>query len=97
MIGFPPESTNFPSAAVYSACSAVPRRSPCLTVTPPSASAWSSWRAPLADALAAEPVCAPAGVGAGVKNTSSVFDTIAPSCESAVTPPSRCAFPLSLQ
>src|SRR6202044_1070433 len=41
--------------------------------------------------------CAPAGVGAGVKNTSSVFETIAPSCESAVTPPSRRAFPVSLQ
>ena len=56
MIGFPPESTNFPSDAVYSACSAVPRRSPCRTVTPPRASAWSSWRAPAADGHGGAPL-----------------------------------------
>src|SRR5580692_4705855 len=42
IVGWPPESTNFPSEAVYSACSEVPTRSPWRTVTPPRASArWS--------------------------------------------------------
>src|SRR5271155_5831988 len=44
MVGWPPERTNFPSEAVYSAWSAEPRRSAWRTVTPPKASAWSSWR-----------------------------------------------------
>src|ERR1700733_3062497 len=43
IVGFPPDSTNFPSAAVYSACSAIPRRSPCLTITFPSATTRLNW------------------------------------------------------
>src|SRR3984957_13359146 len=50
IVGFPPERTNFPSLAVYWACSAVPRRSPCCTTTPPVAKARSSWRGPAAAA-----------------------------------------------
>src|ERR1700734_3681291 len=43
IVGFPPDSTNFPSTAVYSACSAMPRRSPCRTITLPSATARLNW------------------------------------------------------
>src|SRR5580704_16893952 len=110
IVGWPPERTNFPSEAVYSAWSAVPRRSAWRTVTPPKASAWSSWRPSdagcclgLADAgtLPSLPFAAvvAAGLGgaAGDRKTSRVRDCIDPCSESAVTPVSRWALPVSPQ
>src|SRR5271156_2411955 len=108
MVGWPPESTNFPSEAVYSAWSAVPRRSPWRTVTPPRARAWSSWRPSVgfpADGVpdgwagfaAAEDGLGGAGAAAGVRNTSRVRDCMEPCWESAVTPVSRWALPVSPQ
>src|SRR5580658_3451006 len=112
MVGLPPERTNLPSEAVYSAWSAEPRRSAWRTVTPPKASAWSSWRpsdggcwpvgladagALLALALAAVVVEGLAEAPAGVRKTSRVRDCMEPCWESAVTPVSRWALPESPQ
>src|SRR5271163_2429914 len=102
MVGWPPERTNFPSEAVYSAWSAEPRRSAWRTVTPPKASARSSWRPSaggcwpggLAEAGALLPGL---GGAAGVRKTSRVRDCMEPCWESAVTPVSRWALPVSPQ
>src|SRR5271163_1516582 len=102
MVGLPPERTNLPSEAVYSAWSAEPRRSAWRTVTPPKASAWSSWRPSaggcwpggLAEAGA---LLAGLGAAAGVRKTSRVRDCMEPCWESAVTPVSRWALPVSPQ
>src|SRR5208337_212515 len=45
-VGFPPLNTNFWSAAVYTPFSAVPRRSPCSTITPPVPIARLIWDVP---------------------------------------------------
>src|SRR5580658_2169936 len=113
MVGRPPERTNLPSEALYSAWSAVPRRSPWRTVTPPRARAWSSWRpaagGPAGSAAGGWAGLAAAGTAlafadgglaedaAGVRKTSSVRDCMEPCWESAVTPDSRWALPVSPQ
>src|SRR5580658_3437935 len=101
MVGLPPERTKLPSEAVYSAWSAVPRRSAWRTVTPPKASAWSSWRPSLGGCwlglVEAGALLRGLGGAAGVRKTSRVRDCIEPCWESAVTPVSRWALPESPQ
>src|SRR3984885_10694491 len=101
MVGWPPERTNFASEADHSPWLAVPRRPAGGTGRPPRARAWSSWRpsaglpAPGWAGLVAEDGLADAA--AGVRKTSRVRDCIEPCWESAETPGSRWALPVSPQ